>query len=77
MTNPIRDAPTRAFIVSELNSRGIIGKFAGGDHERDRAARIRAWADHLVYEFLYDARIFANEAKLEDFESKIWRQFSR
>lgn len=63
----------KGFHVGVHNSRGVVSRGEGGDQERELAAKYRAWAEHLHFEFPYVggvleniARSYENEAEWHD-----------
>lgn len=68
----------RGFSIGVYNSRGVHSRGPGGDQERELAAKYRAWAERLQFDYPYVGGIlegiaesYVREARRHDFEENI------
>lgn len=58
------------FYVGVRNSRGTVTHAEGGSQERELAARYRAWAEPLVFEFPFVSQVLERIARSYDVDAK-------
>lgn len=66
------------FQIGVYNSRGVHWRGEGGEQERELAAKYRAWAEHLQFDYPYVGGViegiaasYEREARREDSEAKV------
>ncbi len=60
------------FHVGVLNSRGTVTRAEGGGQERELAARYRAWAEPLAFEFPFVSQVLERIARSYDRNATYW-----
>jgi len=72
---------SKGFYIGVKNSRGVVMRGEGGAQERELAAKYRAWAEHLHFEYPYVGSIlegiaasYDREAGWEDSQAKITKR---
>ncbi len=60
------------FHAGVLNSRGTVRRAEGGGQERELAARYRAWAQPLAFEFPFVSQVLEQIATSYDREATYW-----
>ena len=60
------------FLVGVLNSRGVVWRGVGGGQERELAARYRAWAQPLAFEFPFVSQVLERIATSYDRDAPYW-----
>jgi len=68
----------RGFAIGVFNARGVHGRGDGGAQERELAAKYRAWAEHLHFDYPYVggvlediARSYERDAGRQDAEARV------
>ena len=60
------------FYAGVANSRGAVMRAEGGGQERELAAKYRAWAEPLSFEFPFVSQVLERIAKSYDQEAACW-----
>ena len=73
----------RGFCIGVYNARGVHWRGEGGDQERELAAKYRAWAQQLDFDFPYVSSVleriaasYDHDAKWQDSESNVRKRLS-